>query len=144
MKEFDFEKSVEFKLGVVNEEYPHGKSILQAMKEIGNSNQTFNTKNILFNELYERIGFELEIYKGMTGQPIAAWNANNGIVPVGKEALSSKKTKKTDLSGETKHFRVAIRLVEPYFKLRLVSCKILFDQNKIDFYFQRRKKWCHF
>lgn len=93
------------------------------MIAIGNSNQTFITKNINFNKFDERIGFELEIYKPMTLITLAIWNTDGEIIPVDKQAPSKKTAKKTDYAEGNKDFKVAIRIVSPYFMRRLVSLR---------------------
>lgn len=94
-----------------------GEIIRDTMKTIGNSNYTFITKNIRFNDFNERIGFELEIYKPMLLQALAIWNTDGEIVPTNKQVVTTK-TKQTDYAEGTKHFRVAIRIASPYFMQR--------------------------
>lgn len=101
-----------------NPKWPLGEAIKDTMKLIGNSNQSFITKNIHFNEFNERIGFELEIYKPMTELTLAIWNTDGEIIPIDKQTTSSKTKAKTDFAEGTKHFRVAIRIVGPYFLRR--------------------------
>lgn len=98
-----------------------GEIIRDTMKTIGNSNYTFITKYIRFNDFNERIGFELEIYKPMVLQSLATWNTDGEIVPTHKQVVTAKAKKITDYAEGTKHFRVAIRIASPYFMLRLVD-----------------------
>lgn len=88
------------------------------MKTIGNSNHSFITKQIHFNEFNERIGFELEIYKPLTGASLAVWNTDGEIIPTTNRKTTSSKAAKKDFAEGPKDFRVAIRIVSPYFMYR--------------------------
>lgn len=95
-----------------------GEKLRDTMRTIANSNETFNTKYIHFNEFNERIGFDLDIYKPFTGASLAVWNPDGQIKPTSNEKKISSKTKKTDFAEGPKDFRVAIRIVSPYFMHR--------------------------
>lgn len=102
-----------------NVQWPLGEELKNSIRAISNSNQSFITKNIHLDEYNERIGFELEIYKPMTDVALAIWNTNNEIIPTEKQVTSSKtKSQKTDFAEGKKHFKVAIRIVSPYFMYR--------------------------
>lgn len=72
-----------------------------------------------FNELGERVEFNLEIFKPTINEPLAMWTPDGKIGPISSPYPFQINGR--DYSQERKKFIVVTKYVDPYFMLKSVS-----------------------